>query len=362
VAKTGVVGVLRGGRPGPVVALRADMDALPVTEETDLPFKSVAKAPYLGRETGVSHACGHDLHVTVALGVAEVLAHDKANVAGTVVFIFQPAEEGAPPGEEGGAKLMVEEGVLKDPLPQVILALHANGDPPEEVGDWEQVGKLAYTPGPQYAAATAWRAMVIGRQAHGATPQLGVDAIVTASQVVTALQTIKSRNLSPFVPNVVTVGVFRAGDRSNIVAGTAELQGTIRTFDDSVTGQIKRRMEAIFAGVTAAHGASFELEFGETNPVTANDTALSRRFGAVLARVVGAGNVGQPLPETGAEDFAYFSREIPSFIFKLGAVPAGRTSGGHHTPTFLADDSAIPVGVRAMTAVVVEALRRPPES
>ncbi len=356
VARTGVVGVLRGGRPGPAVAVRADMDALPVTEESELPFKSVAKAQYLGRETGVSHACGHDIHVAVALGVAEVLAGRKANLAGTVVFIFQPAEEGPPPGEEGGAKLMVAEGVLRNPVPQVVLALHANGDPPEELGDWERVGKVSYTPGPQYASATSWRAKVIGRQAHGATPHLGVDAIVVASEVVGALQTIRSRTLSPFVTNVVTVGVFRAGDRGNIVAGTAELQGTIRTFDDSVTAQIKKRMGEIFAGVTAAHGARYELEYDLSYPVTVNDTALSRRFGAVLARVAGAENVGVAQPETGAEDFSYFAREVPGFYFKLGAVPAGKTSGGHHTPTFLADDAAIPVGVRAMAAVVVDAL------
>jgi amidohydrolase len=359
VARTGVVGVLRGGRPGAVVGVRADMDALPVTEEGSLPFKSVARAHYLGRETGVSHACGHDIHVAVALGVAELLAANKANLQGTVVFIFQPAEEGAPPGEQGGAKLMVAEGVLKDPAPQVILALHANGDPPEELGDWERVGKLSYTPGPQYASATSWRAKVIGRQAHGATPHLGVDAIVAASQVVGALQTISSRTLSPFVTNVVTVGVFRAGDRGNIVAGVAELQGTIRTFDDSVTGQIKARMREIFAGVTASAGARYELEFDESYPVTVNDTALSRRFGAVLARIAGSENVGVVQPETGAEDFSYFAREVPGFYFKLGAVPAGKTSGGHHTPTFLADDAAIPVGVRAMTAVVLDALHGP---
>lgn len=360
IARTGVVGILRGGKPGPVVAVRADMDALPVTEETAIPFRSVARATYLGRETGVSHACGHDIHVAVALGVAEVLAGARAELAGTVMFIFQPAEEGAPPGEEGGAKLMVAEGVLQDPRPDVILALHANGDPPEELGDWEQVGKLAYTPGPQYASATTWRARVIGRQAHGASPHLGVDAIVTAAEVVNALQTIRSRTLSPFEPSVVTVGVFRAGDRNNIIAGEAELQGTVRTFNDSVTSTIRSRMRQIFEGTTAAAGATFELEFEETIPVTANDTALARRFGPVLERIAGAGNSGIVPPETGAEDFSYFAREVPGFYFKLGAVASGEASGGHHTPTFRADDAAIPIGVRAMTAVVIEALRPVP--
>jgi amidohydrolase len=356
IAKTGVVGILRGARPGRVVGVRADMDALPVTEQTDLPFKSVETATYLGRTTGVSHACGHDIHVAVGLGVAEVLSGLRSQIQGSVVFYFQPAEEGPPKGEEGGAKLMIEQGVLRDPKPDVIFALHANGDPPEEVGDWEQVGKISYTPGPQYAAATSWSARVIGRQAHGATPHLGVDAIVTASQIVNGLQTIRSRTLSPFEPAVVTVGVFQAGDRRNIIAGEAHLEGTVRTFNDSATALIKKRMQEIFAGTAAAAGARFELTFDETIPVTVNDTVLARRFHPVLERMVGVENVGIVPPETGAEDFSFFAQKVPSFYFKLGAVRPGNTSGGHHTPTFRADDEAIPVGVRAMTALALEAL------
>jgi len=356
IAKTGVVGILRGARPGRVVGVRADMDALPVTEQTDLPFKSVETATYLGRTTGVSHACGHDIHVAVGLGVAEVLSGLRSQIQGSVVFYFQPAEEGPPKGEEGGAKLMIEQGVLRDPKPDVIFALHANGDPPEEVGDWEQVGKISYTPGPQYAAATSWSARVIGRQAHGATPHLGVDAIVTASQIVNGLQTIRSRTLSPFEPAVVTVGVFQAGDRRNIIAGEAHLEGTVRTFNDSATALIKKRMQEIFAGTAAAAGARFELTFDETIPVTVNDTVLARRFHPVLERMVGVENVGVVPPETGAEDFSFFAQKVPSFYFKLGAVRPGNTSGGHHTPTFRADDEAIPVGVRAMTALALEAL------
>ena len=356
VAKTGVVGILRGGRPGRTVGVRADMDALPVTEQTDLPFKSVETVTYLGRKTGVSHACGHDIHVAVALGVAEVLSGLRSRLPGTVVLYFQPAEEGPPAGEEGGAKLMVDEGVLRDPRPDVILALHANGDPPDEAGEWERVGRISYTPGPQYAAATKFRARIIGRQAHGATPHIGIDAIVIASQVVSGLQTIRSRTLSPFEPAVVTVGVFQAGDRNNIIAGEAYLEGTVRTFNDSTTALIRKRMREIFAGAAAAGGARFELTFDETIPVTVNDTALARRFRPVLERVVGAENVGIVPPETGAEDFSFFAREVPSFYFKLGAVLPGNTSGGHHTPTFRADDAAIPVGVQAMTAVVLEAL------
>jgi amidohydrolase len=356
VAKTGVVAVLRGGRPGRVVGVRADMDALPVTEQTDVPFRSVETATYLGRETGVSHACGHDIHVTVALGVAEVLSGSRSRMPGSVVFYFQPAEEGPPKGEEGGAKLMIAQGVLRDPKPDFIFAFHANGDPPDEAGDWERVGKISYTPGPQYAASTAWSARVMGRQAHGATPHLGIDAIVTASQIVNGLQTIRSRTLSPFEPAVVTVGVFQGGDRRNIIAGEVHLEGTVRTFNDSTTALIKARMQKIFAGEAAAAGARFELTFEETIPVTVNDTMLARRSHPVLERTVGAENVGIVPPETGAEDFSFFAREIPSFYFKLGAVRPGNTSGGHHTPTFRADDEAIPIGVRAMTGVVLEAL------
>jgi amidohydrolase len=357
IAKTGVIGILRGAQPGRVVGVRADMDALPVTEQTGIPFKSVETTTYLGRKTGVSHACGHDIHVTVALGVAEVLSRARSQLPGTVVFYFQPAEEGPPQGEQGGAKLMIAEGALRNPKPEIMLALHANGDPPDEAGDWEQVGKVSYTPGPQYAASTSWRARVIGRQAHGATPHLGVDVIVAAAHVIGQLQTIRSRTLSPFEPAVVTVGVFQAGDRRNIIAGEAHLEGTVRTFDDSVTSLVKSRMREIFAGVTAGAGAKDELTFEETIPVTVNDTALATRFGAVLNRVVGADNVGVVPPETGAEDFSYFAREVPSFYFKLGAVGQGNTSGGHHTPTFRADDEAIPVGVRTMTALVLEALQ-----
>jgi amidohydrolase len=356
VAHTGVVGVLRGGKPGPVIAIRADMDALPVTEQTDLPFKSMVTANYLGRETGVSHACGHDTHVAAQLGVANLLAGMKDKLAGTVVFIFQPAEEGPPDGERGGASLMVEEGALRDPKPDLILAFHANGSPPDAPGGYQQLGRVAFTPGPALAAATKWTARVIGRQAHGSTPELSIDAAVTASEVVVALQTIRSRNLSPFVPAVLTVGVMRGGDRNNIIPGEMYLEGTIRTFDDSVQDVIERRMREIFDGVTRSAGASFTLEFDRSHPVTVNDTILSARFRPVLERAMGPGNVFVRPPITGAEDFSYFAREVPGFYLFVGAVPAGRTSGGHHTPTFYADDGTVPAAMRAMTALVLNAL------
>jgi len=362
VAHTGVVGVLHGGRPGPVVAIRADMDGLPVTEQSDLPFRSVATATYLGRETGVSHACGHDTHVAAQLGVANVLAGMKDRLPGTVVFIFQPAEEGAPPGEQGGAKLMLAEGAFANPRPQMVLAFHANGSPPDAEGEDEQLGRVAFTPGPAMAASTKWTARVIGRQAHGASPHLGVDAIVTASQVVLALQTIRSRNLSPFTTSVVTVGVIRAGDRNNIVAGEAYLEGTIRTFDDSVLTTIQRRMREIFDGTTRAAGATFTLDFEEPYPVLINDSALAVRFRPVLERVAGRDRVRQAPPRTGAEDFSWFAREVPGFYINIGAVPPGRVSGGHHTPTFYADDGTVPMAMRVMTALVLEGLGARPKT
>lgn len=357
VAHTGVIGILRGGKPGPVVAIRADMDGLPVTEQVDLPFRSVAKATYLGRETGVSHACGHDTHVAAQLGVASVLAGMKAKLTGTVVFIFQPAEEGVPPGERGGAGLMVEEGALRNPRPHLILAFHANGDPPDEAGDDEILGRVSYTPGPAMAASTRWTATVKGRQAHGASPHVGVDAIVTASQVVLALQTIRSRNLPPLSDNVLTVGVLRAGDRHNIVAGEAQLEGTVRTFDVETQETIERRMREIFDGVTRSAGATFTLAFDRSHPLTANDTALAARFDPVLARVAGRTNVRRVPPITGAEDFSFFAQQVPGFYIFIGGVPEGRSSGGHHTPTFYVDDQLVPRAMRIMTALVLEGLQ-----
>jgi amidohydrolase len=357
VGKTGVVAILRGGRPGPVVAIRADMDGLPVTEQTDLPFRSVDSVTYLGRATGVSHACGHDTHVSAQLGVASVLAGMKGQLTGTVLFIFQPAEEGPPPGEAGGASLMLAEGAFRDPRPDLILAFHANGSPPDAEGDDERLGRVSYTPGPAFAASTRWSARITGRQAHGSTPHLGIDAAVTASQVVLALQTIRSRTLSPFSDNVVTVGVMRGGDRNNIIPGEMLLEGTIRTFNDGDLDTIERRMREIFDGITRSAGASFTLEFDRSHPMTVNDSALARRFAPVLARVAGAGNVRIAPPLTGAEDFSYFARQVPGFYIRIGAVPEGKVSGGHHTPTFYADDQTVPNAMRIMTALVLEGLR-----
>ncbi len=356
VGVTGVVGILRGGKPGPVVAIRADMDALPVTEQTDLPFKSLVQTNYLGRDVGVSHACGHDIHVSSQLGVANILAGMRAQLTGTVVFIFQPAEEGLPAGEQGGAKLMVEEGALQNPRPDMVIGFHDNASPPDAEGDNERLGRVSYSVGPALAAATKFVATIKGRQAHGSTPELGVDAIVTAAEVIVALQTIHARNLSPFEPSVLTVGIVRAGDRNNIVAGEAYLEGTIRSFDPEVQDTIESRMRQIFDGITRSAGASFTLEFDRSHPVTVNDSALAARFRPVLERVVGKAEVRQVRPRTGAEDFSYFAQQVPGFFIFIGAVPAGKTSGGHHTPTFYADDATVPAAMRIMTALVLEGL------
>ena len=348
IAHTGVVGVLRGGRPGPVVAVRADMDALPVTEATDLPFLSVKRTIYLGQDVGVMHACGHDVHVAVQLGVASVLASMQDAIPGTVKLIFQPAEEGPPEGEEGGAELMVREGVLTDPRPEVIFGLHTFAR--------MDVGTLGYTPGPALAAVDHFRIDIKGRQAHGASPHLSVDPVVMASQVIMALQTIRSRNLSPLEPSVVTVGIVRGGTRFNIIPAEVHLEGTVRTYSEEVRDIIERRMREILAGITAAAGGTFELDYDRGTPATINDRALTARMVPTLARIVGAGNVREIEPTMGGEDFAYFANEIPGFYFRLGQVAPGTTSGDHHTPTYRADDSMIPIGIRAMAGLVLDYL------
>ncbi|HYF39650.1 MAG TPA: amidohydrolase [Gemmatimonadales bacterium] len=359
IAHTGVVGLLRGKRPGPTVAVRADMDALPVTEATDLPFRSTDKAVWLGRETGVAHACGHDLHVAIQLGVASLLSGMRDTLAGTVMFIFQPAEEGVPPGERGGAKMMVEEGVFSKVKPDAVIGLHVNGSAPDDIGDYERLGVAAYTPGPAMASSTRFRATIQGRQSHGAAPHTSIDPVVVASEIVLALQTIRSRNLPPLTPSVVTVGIIRGGNRNNIIPAEVELEGTIRSFETPVQDTIETRMREIFEGITRAYRAKFTLEFDRTHPVTVNDTLLTARLVPTLERVLGRSNVQRRQPITGAEDFSYFAREVPGFFFHLGAVPVGRKSGGHHTPTFYADDGAIPIGIRAMTSLVLDFLATP---
>ena len=344
VAHTGVVAVLRGGRPGPVVAVRADMDALPVTEDTDLPFASTVRATWLGAEVGVMHACGHDVHVAVQLGVAAVFKALQAELPGTVVFLFQPAEEGPPPGEEGGAALMLAEGVFEEFEPEAVFGLHARAG--------LDVGGIEYTPGGALAAVDHFRITVRGEQAHGAAPHLSVDPVVMAAQTITALQTIRSRNLSPLAPSVVTVGIVRGGTRFNIIPGEVRLEGTVRTYDPRVQDTVERRMREIVDGVARAGGGSFEIEYERITPVVVNDPELTAWAVRTLGDVIGAERVSRADPWMAGEDFAHFANEAPGFFFFLGTQKPGTTSGGHHTPTFRADDAALPVGVRAMARLV----------
>lgn len=349
IAKTGVVAVLKGGRPGPVIAVRADMDALPVSEQTDLPFKSTKRDTFLGQEVGVAHACGHDIHTSVQLGVAAVLKSIQKDLPGTVVFVFQPAEEGPPPGEEAGAPLMLKEGLFGDLKPKAIFALHSFPD--------LQVGQVGYNPGPTMAAVDQFVIKIKGKQAHGAYPHLSVDPIVIASQAVLALQTIRSRNLPAMEPSVVTVGIFRGGERFNIIPGEVHLEGTVRTYKEEVRSEVERRMREILDGITKAGGGSFEMEYRRNAPATVNDAALSRTSAALLERSLGAGNVKVVEPSMAGEDFAYFANEIPGFYFRLGVVAPGTSSGGLHTPTFRGDDSSVAVGIKAMSRLLVDYLR-----
>jgi amidohydrolase len=349
VAHTGVVGVLRGGRPGPVVAVRADLDALPVTEATDLPFRSTVRSTYAGQEVGVSHACGHDVHTAIQLGVASVLASLRADLPGTVLFVFQPAEEGPPPGEAGGAELMLRENVFAEPRPTAIFGLHTFAEMP--------VGQVGYTPGPALAAIDQFWITVRGKQSHGAAPHLSVDPVVMASQLVLALQTIRSRNLPPLEPAVVTVGIIQGGTRFNIIPAEVRLEGTVRTYDEAVRNTIERRMGEIAAGITAAGGGSYELTYQRGSPATINDVALTERMLPTLRRVLGDSNVVRIPPAMVSEDFAHFANAVPGFYYRVGQVAPGTTSGDHHTPTYRADDHMIPVGMRAMAALLLDYLQ-----
>lgn len=351
VARHGVVALLKGGRPGPVVAVRADMDALPVTEQADLPHASKVRATYLGQEVGVMHACGHDVHTAVQLGVASVLKALQRDLPGTVKFIFQPAEEGPPPGEEGGAGLMVKEGALEGPRPIAIFGLHAFSE--------MAVGEIGWSEGPALSAADTFEVKIVGRQSHGARPELAVDPIVTASQFVLALQTIRSRSFPGLEPGVVTVGTIEGGSRHNIIPGEVTLSGTIRTFRPEMSALAEARLRAILDGVTKAAGATGEvLRYQRGAPATINDAALTRESVPVLERLFGKDKVRRIPPAIGSEDFSFFANVVPGFFYRLGQVAPGQTSGDHHTPTYRADDGAVGAGIRAMSLLVAEHLAR----
>lgn len=348
IAKTGVVGILKGGKPGPVIAVRADMDALPVAENTDLPFKSTKKTMLDGQEVGVAHACGHDIHTSVQLGVAAVLSALRADLPGTVVFVFQPAEEGPPKGETGGASLMLEEKALDNPKPSAIFALHTNPD--------LAVGQVGYTEGPTWAAVDQFSIRIKGKQSHGAYPHLGVDPVVIAAQAILALQTIHSRNIPALAPSVLSVGIVRGGERFNILPDEVYLEGTVRTYDEKVRETIERRMREILGGITQAGGGSFQMDYQKNAPATLNDVALAKKVRPSLEAALGAKNVIDSEPTMGGEDFAYFANQIPGFYFRLGTTLPGTVSGGLHTPNFRADDQAVPVGIRAMSRLLVDYL------
>ena len=348
VAKTGVVGVLRGG-DGPVVALRADMDGLPVTEQTDLPFASKVRTEYNGEEVGVMHACGHDNHVAILMGVAEVLAGMGDELPGTVVFLFQPAEEGVLDAEEWGAKQMLSEGAFSDPRPDVVFGLHVFPMP---------VGVIATRADGFMAAADRFVIRVNGRQTHGAMPWNGVDPIVTASQIVLGLQTIASRQVDVTrAPSIISVGRIEGGLRNNIIPETAELEGTIRTFDEGMRDEIHRRIRLTAEQIAASAGATADVEIAKGYPVTSNDRELYSRMKPTLARVAGPGLI-EPGPITGAEDFSYFANEVPGLFFGLG-VAADDPALVHpnHSPRFYADERALPIGVTALTALTLDYLQ-----
>ena len=350
VAKTGVVGILKGGKPGPVVALRADMDGLPVTERVDVPFKSTVTTDYNGQKVGVMHACGHDTHISILMGVAEVLSSIKGDLKGTVKFIFQPAEEGAPEGEEGGAKLMVKEGVLENPKVDAIFGLHINSQ--------TEVGKISYKPGATMAAVDFFSIDVKGKQTHGAYPWSGVDPIVTSSQIVMGLQTIVSRNLDiTKAPAVVTIGAINGGIRQNIIPEQVKMIGTIRTFDEDMHAQAHKRVTEIATNIAESAGAKADVNINTLYPVTFNDVPLTEEMIGTLQNVAGKENVKLIAAVTGAEDFSYYQQKVPGFFFFLGGMPKGKdplTASAHHTPDFFIDDSGMVLGVRSLSRLTVD--------
>jgi amidohydrolase len=357
VGVTGVVGILKGDKPGPVVALRADMDALPVEEKNDLPFASKVKTMYEGKETSVMHACGHDGHVAILMGVAEILSEMKGDLKGTVKFIFQPAEEGPPKGEEGGAYLMVKEGVLENPKVDVIFGLHMDA--------LTEVGQITYRPAGIMAGVNDIKITVKGKPAHGSSPWFGIDPIAVSAQIITNLQTIVSRNVA-LTDNaaVVTIGAINGGNRSNIIPEQVEMLGTIRTFSNEDEALVLRRIREVVEYTAKAAGATvaIELPYSLRFPVTFNDEKLTEMMLPTLEKSAGKENVTLIPAITGSEDFSFFAQEVPGFYFFVGSTPKGtdlKTVGDHHTPQFLMDDSSFKTGVKAMCNLVFDYMGLP---
>ena len=349
---TGVVGILKGDKPGPVIALRADMDALPIEEKNDLPFASKVKTMYNGKETSVMHACGHDGHTAILMGVAEILAGMKKDLKGTVKFIFQPAEEGAPIGEEGGAYLMVKEGVLENPKVDVIFGLH--------IYSLMEVGNLSYRPGGFYAANADFKITVKGKPSHGAYPWLSVDPILVSAQIINSLQQIVSRNVN-LTENaaVVTVGSINGGNRSNIIPNQVEMMGTVRTLSNGDEDLIFSRIRQIAEKTAEAAGATaiVELPYSVKYPVTFNNIELTKSMLPSMQKSAGVENVLLVPAVTGSEDFSFYAQKVPGLFFRLGGMPKGKdpkTAGPHHTPEFIIDDTSFKLGVIAFCNLVFD--------
>ena len=363
VAHTGVVGLLDSGQPGPVIALRADMDALPVAEQVDLPFASKERTTFNAQEVGVMHACGHDCHVAMLMGVAELLAGMKTRLQGRIKFIFQPAEEGPPPGEEGGAALMIKQGVLENPKPDVIFGLH--------VFAGVEAGTIAYRPGPAMASSDRIRITVNGRQTHGALPWRGVDPIVISSQIVLGLQTIISRQVDVTLePAVVTIGAIKGGVRDNIIPDCVEMLGTVRTFNEEMRADIHVRIRNTVELIAKSAGASAQIHFDNAYPVTVNDVPLTERMVPTLERVAGKEHVFVGQKITGYEDFSYYQQKVPGFFYFVGITPRRidqtgvdvKHSAPNHSPRFFVDESALLLGVRSLAHLTLDYMASPPRA
>ncbi|WP_209328516.1 amidohydrolase [Pseudoalteromonas sp. PA2MD11] len=352
VAHTGVVAKLKGGKKGPLIALRADMDALPVKEQVDLPFASTKTTEYKGNTVGVMHACGHDNHVAILMAAAESLVKIKEELAGDILFVFQPAEEGAPDGEEGGAELMLKEGLFKE-KPEAVFGLHVTSS--------LNTGQIGFREGPLMASADKFTITVKGRQTHGSRPWNGVDPIVASSQIIMATQTIASRQVDVTkAPSVVSFGAINGGVRNNIIPDQVEMVGTIRTFDQEMRADIKKRLAKTAEMVAESGGAEAHVHIDHGYPVTVNDVELTKKMTPTLAGVVGKENLITTPLITGAEDFSYYALETPGMFFFLGVTPKGQdavTAPSNHSPHFFADEKALQLGVNAMTQLVVDYLK-----
>ena len=352
VAHTGVVGLLKGGLPGPVVALRADMDALPVAEEVDVPFASKVRTTWNGEEVGVMHACGHDSHIAILMGVAQVLAGQRAKLRGSVKFLFQPAEEMPPEGEDGGAKMMVAEGAMDNPRPEAVFGLHVTSRLP--------LGVIGYRPGPAMASADSLKITIHGSQTHGAMPWYGVDPIVTAAQVVLGLQTVVSRQIDlTHEPAVVTIGAIKGGVRENIIPDTVEMRGTIRSFNEDMRDDIHERVTTLAEAISRGSRAGCTVCIRKNYPVTVNDPKLTGLMLPTLKRVAGENHVHLVPKVMGSEDFSFFQRVSPGLFIFLGVVPPGTnhmTAAPNHSPRFFTDERCLVLGVRALANLACDFL------